>query len=31
MLKSNFQKGMFTVLVGIVLWFLPVPAGHRLA
>ena len=29
MLKSNFQKGMFTVLVGIVLWFLPVPAGLK--
>ena len=29
MLKSNFQKGMFTVLVGIVLWFMPVPAGLK--
>ena len=29
MLKSNFQKGIFTVLVGIVLWFLPVPAGLK--
>ena len=29
MLKTNFQKGIFTVLVGIVLWFLPVPAGLK--
>ena len=29
MLKTNFQKGMFTILVGIVLWFLPVPAGLK--
>ena len=29
MFKSNFQKGIFTVLVGIVLWFLPVPAGLK--
>ena len=29
MLKSNFQKGMLTVLVGIVLWFMPVPAGLK--
>ena len=29
MLKSNIQKGMLTVLVGIVLWFMPVPAGLK--
>ena len=29
MLKTNFQKGIFTVLVGIVLWFMPVPAGLK--
>ena len=29
MFKSNFQKGIFTVLVGIVLWFMPVPAGLK--
>ena len=27
MLNSNFQKGVFTVLVGIALWFCPMPAG----
>ena len=27
MFKTNFQKGMFTVLVGIALWFCPMPAG----
>ncbi|MEE3396905.1 MAG: DASS family sodium-coupled anion symporter, partial [Succiniclasticum sp.] len=29
MLKTNFQKGMLTILVGIVLWFLPVPEGLK--
>ncbi|HBX75716.1 MAG TPA: anion permease, partial [Acidaminococcaceae bacterium] len=29
MLKSNFQKGMFTVLVGILIWFCPMPAGLK--
>ena len=29
MLKTNFQKGMFTILVGIVLWFIPVPEGLK--
>ena len=29
MFKSNFQKGVFTVLVGIVLWFMPMPAGLK--
>ncbi|MBQ9573106.1 MAG: anion permease [Acidaminococcaceae bacterium] len=28
-MKTNFQKGIFTVLVGIVLWFMPVPAGLK--
>ena len=27
MLKANFQKGLFTVIVGIALWFCPMPAG----
>lgn len=29
MLSSNFQKGVFTVAVGIILWFLPVPEGVK--
>ena len=28
-LKTNLQKGIFTVAVGLVLWFLPVPAGLK--
>ncbi|MBR2182569.1 MAG: anion permease [Acidaminococcaceae bacterium] len=28
-MKSNFQKGMFTVLVGILIWFCPMPAGLK--
>ncbi|MBQ9635680.1 MAG: anion permease, partial [Acidaminococcaceae bacterium] len=27
MLNTNFQKGVFTVLVGVALWFCPMPAG----
>ena len=27
MLKTNFQKGVFTIIVGIALWFCPMPAG----
>ena len=26
-MKTNFQKGLFTVIVGIALWFCPMPAG----
>ena len=29
MLKTNFQKGVFTVLVGVILWFCPMPAGLK--
>ena len=28
-MKTNLQKGIFTVAVGLVLWFLPVPAGLK--
>ncbi len=29
MLKNNLQKGIFTVLVGLAIWFMPVPAGLK--
>lgn len=29
MLKTNFQKGVFTIIVGIALWFCPIPAGLK--
>ena len=29
MLKNDLQKGLFTVAVGVILWFLPVPAGLK--
>ena len=29
MLKTNMQKGIFTVLIGIIIWFCPMPAGLK--
>ena len=29
MLKNDLQKGLFTVAVGVILWFMPVPAGLK--
>ncbi len=29
MFKNNLQKGIFTVLVGLAIWFSPVPAGLK--
>ena len=29
MLKTNFQKGLFTILVGLAIWFMPVPEGLK--
>lgn len=29
MFKTDFQKGVFTVLVGLVIWFAPMPAGLK--
>lgn len=29
MLKTDFQKGLFTVLVGVAIWFCPMPDGLK--
>ena len=29
MFKNDFQKGIFTVLVGVIIWFCPMPAGLK--
>ena len=29
MFKTNFQKGLFTILVGLAIWFMPVPEGLK--
>ena len=29
MFKTNFQKGLFKILVGLAIWFMPVPEGLK--
>lgn len=28
-MKTNFQKGLFTIIVGLIIWFIPAPAGVK--